>query len=76
MGGIIGNTVDEAQIWEPVTAKIEELTDKWSKRRLTMKGRRLIISFILQSKAQYLLATNDPPSSVMARIAKASHKVM
>lgn len=38
LGGIVGHKVDEAQIWGPVVNKIETLTDKWSKRHLTMRG--------------------------------------
>lgn len=76
LGGIIGSGIDEAQTWEPVTAKIEALADKWSARRLTLKGRKLIVSFLMQSKAQYLLMTNDPPRPIEVRINKATHKVM
>lgn len=59
-----------------MVSKIEALTDKWSKQRMTLKGRRLIVSFLMQSKAQYMLSTNDTPSDVIARIAKAAHQVM
>lgn len=31
LGGIVGNSVDETQIWDPVVTKIETLADKWSK---------------------------------------------
>ncbi|KIO31913.1 hypothetical protein M407DRAFT_42709, partial [Tulasnella calospora MUT 4182] len=74
LGGFIGTELDQNEIWKGVTTNIEQLA--WSKRRLTLKGRKLIVSFIIQSRAQYLMMTNDPPPSIVKRVEKATHKVM
>ncbi|KAG8934005.1 hypothetical protein FRC01_005692 [Tulasnella sp. 417] len=76
LGGQVGHKLDVEAIWEPVTAKIESLANKWSAKRMTLRGKRLIVAFLLQSRAQYLMMTNDPPKSVVDRIAKATHRVM
>lgn len=69
----IGTRVDQTKIWEPVTKSIEQLADKWSNRRMTLKGRKLITSFIIQSRAQYLMMTNNPPMQIVEKIEKATH---
>lgn len=76
LGGQVGKDVPDEVIWEKVTENIEALAKKWSGRRITMKGRRLITSFILQSRAQYLVMTNPPPKQVVERISKATHRMM
>ncbi|KAG8932392.1 hypothetical protein FRC01_014236 [Tulasnella sp. 417] len=76
LGGHIGYDLDQNQIWEPVITKIEDLADKWSNRHLTMKGRKLVCSFLIQSRAQYLMMTNDPPQEIIQRVEKATHKVI
>jgi hypothetical protein len=76
LGGWVGHNVDTAAIWETAVTKMEEAAMKWSRRNLTMIGRKLIVNFAVLSRAQYLLMTNDPPPDTVKRICKTVREVM
>lgn len=76
LGGWIGYKVDVAAIWEKRVSDMESDALRWMKRRPTLVGRVIISNYIVLSKAQYLLMTNEPPPSVVDRITRAVRKLM
>lgn len=63
--GWIGHDLDREALWEKTVLGMENATDKWSKHCFTMEGRKLVMSFIILSKAQYMLMTNNPPAPII-----------
>lgn len=76
LGGRVGYNVDVDEIWEPIVQKMERSADRWSRRHLTLRGRKLVASFLVLSKAQYTLMTNPPSPAVITRVEKLLRQVM
>lgn len=70
LGGRIGYNLDAEELWEPIIQKMERSADRWSRRHLTLQGRKLVASFLVLSRVQYTLMMNPPPKTVITRVNK------
>ncbi|KIO32481.1 hypothetical protein M407DRAFT_37323, partial [Tulasnella calospora MUT 4182] len=76
LGGKVGYNLDLAEIWDPIVSKVESLAKKWAGRKLTLRGRKHVVNYVLLSRAQYLLMTNPPPPEVITRLERAVRHTM
>lgn len=76
LGGRVGYNLDLEEIWDPIVSKVESLALKWAGRKLTLKGRKHVVNYILLSRAQYLLMTNPPSPGVITRLERTVRRTM
>ncbi|KAI0702815.1 hypothetical protein C8T65DRAFT_516421, partial [Cerioporus squamosus] len=71
LGAWVGNGICQDAVWQPMITRIVANLEKWGRRRLTLKGKKLAIGFELGSRTQYLTRVQGMPLSVEARLIKA-----
>ena len=74
LGGYVGKSIDQSQIWENCLNKMKKTIETWSSKRLTLKGKGIVTSTLVLSQATYLLMTNPPPETVLNRIERLVRK--
>lgn len=76
LGGWIGYKMDVPALWEKRVSNMEAQVAKWAKRRPIMKGRVIVVNYVILSKAQYMLRTNDPDKMTVDRVVKCVRNMM
>lgn len=70
LGAWIGNNIDDATPWEPILATIRENLERWSRRKPTMRGKKLVIGLEVGSRTQYLTRVQTMPRTVENKLIK------
>ncbi|KAI0706714.1 hypothetical protein C8T65DRAFT_527162, partial [Cerioporus squamosus] len=70
LGAWIGNEVCQKAIWLPLVNKIRANLDRWGRRKLTLKGKKLAVGIEVGSRTQYLTRVQGMPLSVVADLRK------
>ncbi|KIO15339.1 hypothetical protein M407DRAFT_40823, partial [Tulasnella calospora MUT 4182] len=76
LGGWVGNKVDAETLWTPILQRMNKAASSWSKTGITFKGRKIVASTLILSRAQYMLTTNDPPDTVVKEVNRVIKKFM
>ena len=68
LGAYIGNNSKTSIQWEEILKRQSKILKSWSKMSLSAKGKELIIKALIQSRALYLVTTNEMPKSIAQRM--------
>lgn len=64
LGAWIGNSIDNTEPWQPILERIKRNLEMWSKRKPTMKGKKLIVGLEVGSRSQYLTMVQTMPQKI------------
>ncbi|KAI0685565.1 hypothetical protein C8T65DRAFT_555979, partial [Cerioporus squamosus] len=70
LGAWVGNDICQKSVWAPMLRKVEENLLNWSKRKPTLKGKRLVVGLEVGSRTQYLARVQGMPKVVEASFLK------
>ncbi|KAF9560006.1 hypothetical protein CPC08DRAFT_612641, partial [Agrocybe pediades] len=75
LGALIGNKVDQVNVWSPVIEKVNKRLSQWERGHPTPEGRRLLYHFVIVNmdvggQTQYLTRVQGMPTDVETLIAK------
>ena len=76
LGSWVGNGKTDTLQWGKIIKAQEKVLDLWSKMRLTMKGKELILKSLVQSKAVFLATVNGMPVEVEEEMRKMYHSFL
>ncbi|KAG8967570.1 hypothetical protein FRC05_002003 [Tulasnella sp. 425] len=68
LGGRVGHKIDTDTVWDSIISNMEVVATKWATRNMTFQGRKLVINFIILSRAQFFLMTNLPTVEITKKI--------
>ncbi|KAH9850518.1 hypothetical protein C2E23DRAFT_695959, partial [Lenzites betulinus] len=70
LGSWIGPAYDDGAPWKNAVEKIESNLAGWSKRKPTLKGKRVILNMELGGRTQYLARVQGMPKHIEDRLEK------
>ncbi|KAI0348932.1 hypothetical protein OH77DRAFT_1378461, partial [Trametes cingulata] len=70
LGAWIGNKTEAVEPWAKVVAAVERSLERWSQRKPSLHGRKLIVGMEVAGRTQFLTKAQTMPDHVEKRLTK------